>query len=189
MTSRQVSLPWLALAGSLLVSGPACERPQAGGLVAGSGRSPAPAGVSSLPPDSPEVAAATAAGQTIFVPAYSAVATADNSLLYPLAITLSIRNIDRRHPIIVTAVGYRHQDGGAVRDLLKTPLRIAPLAATQFFVRESDSTGGNASSFLVDWSAADAVTSPIVESLMVGTTGNQGISFTCPGRVIADRVN
>jgi hypothetical protein len=161
----------------------ACERPQHAEVRAG-GDGPRPEAMT-VELGSPELAAA--AGQTIYVPAYSAVATADNARLYQLAITLSIRNTDRRLPIVVTAVKYHHQDGRLVRDFLKTPLRLAPLAALEFYLREGDTSGGNSSSFLVEWVGGPAASVPVVESVMVGTAGNQGISFTCPGRVVADR--
>jgi hypothetical protein len=130
--------------------------------------------------------AAPAAGQTVFVPAYSAVATGDNYALYPLAITLSVRNTDPKHAIVLTSVDYYHPDGRRIREFLKSPLRIAPLAAAEFFVSESEMSGGTVSSFVVDWISAERATAPVVESLMVGTAGTQGISFTCPGRVTAD---
>ena len=49
-----------------------------------------------------------------FAKAISAVATADNSQLYQLAITLSVRNTDRTLPIVITAIRYHH--GAAVSD-------------------------------------------------------------------------
>jgi hypothetical protein len=142
-------------------------------------------GVHSLDAGSPEIAAA--AGQTVYVPAYSAVATADNSRLYQLAITLAVRNSDVRNPIIVKSVNYHDRAGRLVRRFLETPLRIDPLAAIEFFVRESDTSVDTAASFLVEWVAEATVSDPVVEAIMVGTTGNQGISFVCPGRVVADR--
>jgi hypothetical protein len=138
-----------------------------------------------IEPGSPELTGG--AGQTIYVPAYSAIATTDATRLYQLAITLGIRNTDRSMPIVITGVRYHHQGGRLVRDLLKAPLRIAPLATADFHVRENDTSGGILPSFLVDWVGETATSAPIVETVMVGTAGSQGISFTCPGRVIADR--
>jgi hypothetical protein len=168
---------------ALIAACGACDRPQHAAVRAG-GDGPRP-GATTVEPGSPELAAP--AGQTIYVPAYSAIATADNARLYQLAITLSVRNTDRSLPIVVTAVKYHHQDGRLVRDFLKTPLRIAPLATLDFHVREGDTTGGTAPSFLVDWVGETAASPPITEAVMVGTAGNQGVSFACPGRVVADR--
>ncbi len=45
-----------------------------------------------------------------------------------------------------------------VRDYLKKPLEIGPMASVEFFVPESDTSGGVSASFLVEWVAAQAVT-------------------------------
>jgi hypothetical protein len=167
----------------LLVMGTSCDHPRSHDGVPV--RNKPHAGVTEIEPG--KVHLTGAIGQTLYVPAYSAIPTADNSQLYQLSVTLSIRNIDRKSPIVVTTVQYFDQDGHPVRNFLKKDLRIAPMAAMDFFVRERDSSGGTAASFLVEWIAEEAVNAPCIETVMVGTTGNQGISFTCPGRVVADR--
>jgi hypothetical protein len=127
------------------------------------------------------------AGQTIYVPAYSSVFTADRAHSFNLAVTLSIRNTDRTHPIVMTSASYYDQDGEVVRDYNTKPLRIAPMASAEFFVKESDTRGGVSASFLVEWVAEQSVSAPLVESVMIGTASTQGVSFTCPGRVLDDR--
>jgi hypothetical protein len=127
------------------------------------------------------------AGQTIYVPVYSHVYTSNDARPFDLAVTLSARNTDRDRPIVVTSVRYHDRDGRLVRDYLKVPLRIAPLASMDFFVQESDATGGFSASFLLEWVAEHRVTAPVVEAVMIGTASTQGISFTCPGRVVAER--
>jgi hypothetical protein len=127
------------------------------------------------------------AGQTLYVPAYSSVYISDRAEKFDLAVTLGVRNVDRAHPIVVTAVRYHDQDGQLVRDFLKRPLRIAPMASVACFVAESDRSGGVLASFLVEWVAEQEVTAPIVESVMIGTASSRGISFTYPGRVVANR--
>jgi Protein of unknown function (DUF3124) len=127
------------------------------------------------------------AGQTIYVPAYSSVPTADRAEPFNLAITLSIRNTDRSQPIVVTTARYYDQDGKILHDYLRKPLRIGPMASTEFFVRESDTRGGITASFLVEWVAEQRVSNPVVESVMVGVASSRGISFVCPGRVLTDR--
>jgi hypothetical protein len=173
----------LVLIGMLLGAGVSCDQSRRPDDVLRRGeRRP---GVSEIELAKADLPAAV--GQTIYVPVYSSIPTADNSLLYQLAITVSIRNTDRSRPIVLTEVRYYDQDGRLVRDFLKKPLRIAPMAAMEVFVREGDSSGGTSASFFVEWVAEQVVSAPVVEAVMVGTTGNQGISFTCPGRVVADR--
>ena len=126
-------------------------------------------------------------GQTIYVPAYSSILTTDAATRYDLAVTLSVRNTDRERPIVLTSVRYVDHDGVVVREDLKRPIRLGPLAAAEFFVTESDSSGGVSASFLVDWVAEQAVSDPLVEAVMISTASGQGLSFTSRGRVIADR--
>ncbi|MHC5538673.1 DUF3124 domain-containing protein, partial [Singulisphaera rosea] len=128
------------------------------------------------------------AGQTIYVPAYSHIFTANDAHPFNLAVTLSIRNTDRQHPIVISSVRYSNQEGRSVRDYLKKPLRIAPLASVEYFVKEGDTSGGSSASFLVDWAAENAVSDPVVEAVMIGIASTQGISFTCPGRIVSTRV-
>ena len=63
------------------------------------------------------------AGQTIYVPAYSSIFISDRARSFNLAVTLSIRNTDRTHPIVVTSAGYSDQDGQLVRDYLSSHSR------------------------------------------------------------------
>ncbi len=126
------------------------------------------------------------AGQTIYVPAYSSVFTADRAHSFNLAVTLIVRNTDRVNPIVVASASYYDHDGQLVRDYVKKPLRIGPMASIEFFVAENDTSGGASASFLVEWVAEQSVSAPLVESVMIGTASTQGVSFTSPGRVLAD---
>lgn len=125
------------------------------------------------------------AGQKIYVPVYSHVFTSDDARPFRLAVTLSVRNTDADRPIVLTSVRYYDRDGQLVRDFLESPLRFSPLATMDFFVEESDTTGGSSASFVVEWVADASVTSPVVEAVMIGTASTQGISFVSPGRVVS----
>jgi hypothetical protein len=127
------------------------------------------------------------AGQTIYVPAYSHVSTADNAQPLNLATTLFVRNSDLEVPIVVTKVSYHDSGGRLVRELLKSAIRIDPLASAEFFIKESDTSGGSSPSFVVEWVSEKAGSDPVAESVMIGTVGTQGISFACSGRVIRSR--
>jgi hypothetical protein len=172
-----------------LASGTSCDRPQRAGPAEGAVPTRAGGDASRRGVVEAEMAGdfRAATGQAIYVPVYSQIATGDRAHPFDLAITLSVRNTDRAHPILVASVRYYDQGGQLVRDYLKKPLRVAPLASTEFFVQEKDASGGMSSSFLVEWVAERAVSDPVVEAVMIGTAGMQGISFTSPGRVISDR--
>jgi hypothetical protein len=126
-------------------------------------------------------------GQTIYVPAYSHVYIADNAQSLNLATTLYIRNSDLEVPIVVTGASYYDSGGRLALTLLKSPIRINPLASAEFFIKESDTSGGSSPSFVVKWVSEKAASDPVAESVMIGTAGTQGISFVCSGRVIRSR--
>jgi hypothetical protein len=61
------------------------------------------------------------------------------------------------------------------------------MASTRFIVKESDSKGGSGANFLVEWRAETEVNEPIMEEVMIGAAGQQGISFTSRGKAIRNK--
>jgi len=126
-------------------------------------------------------------GRTVYVPGYSHIYVGIKKLPFDLAISLIIRNTDTLEPITVLSVSYFGSDGKPIRDFLKEPIRVAPLASVDFFVSEQDAAGGFGASFIVKWKSATKVNEPIIEGVMAGTKSGQGISFTTRGQDIEDR--
>ena len=123
-------------------------------------------------------------GQTIFVPAYSEVHYASEGRTIDLAVTLSIHNTDFTNPIIITSVSYYNTQGQLIKEYLPQPQRLGPMASADFFVDAGEQTGGVGTNFIVEWVAEQPVYEPVVETLMLNTSGTQGLLFTSPGRVI-----
>lgn len=171
----------LAPALALIAAFASCDRPEATGPPRGDGYRP---GVSEVPPVEE---AKVVAGQTIYVPAYSHVYTGDEARPLNLATSLFVRNTDPGRPIVVSRVGYFDSGGKPIREFVKGPLKVQPMASAEFFIKEGDLTGGASPSFVVEWVATEAGSDPVAEAVMIGTAGTQGISFTSPGRVTASR--
>ncbi|MBD2448611.1 DUF3124 domain-containing protein [Nostoc sp. FACHB-152] len=125
-------------------------------------------------------------GQTIYVPVYSEIYHHNRQEIFYLAATLSIRNTDLNSPIIITSVRYYDTNGKLVKQYLENPTQLDALASTDFFVTRDDTSGGVGANFIVEWVAAQEISEPIVEAVMIGTDFQQGISFISPGRVIKD---
>ena len=123
-------------------------------------------------------------GQRVYVPAYTHMLIGDRSTPFNLAATLSVRNTDPANAVTVTAIDYYDGGGRLVKRHLERPHVLRPLAATEVFVPESDTSGGFGASFLVTWTAEAAATPPVVECLLIGARSGQGISILSPGRVI-----
>ncbi|MGE0129759.1 MAG: DUF3124 domain-containing protein [Blastocatellales bacterium] len=126
-------------------------------------------------------------GQTVYVPVYSHIYIRDKSRVINLAATLSIRNTDAQNPIRINSARYYDTNGALLREYVKAPLRLAPMASTDFVVEQDDTSGGAGANFIVEWSAGIEVTAPVVEAVMISTASQQGISFVSAGRVIKDR--
>lgn len=123
-------------------------------------------------------------GQTIYVPAYSHIYSGNRETRFLLTVTLSIRNIDPHHPIKITLVDYYETQGKLLKKYINTPVIVKPLESLRYIIPENDKSGGSGANFMVAWTSDKPVNPPIVESIMIGTQNQQGVSFTSRGRVI-----
>ena len=140
--------------------------------------------LSSVAQESPASDTVLVRGQVLYVPAYSHIFSGTASAKFNLTTTLSLRNTDLEHRITILAVQYYDSEGKLVRAYLTEPRQLGPLASTDFVVAEKDTTGGSGANFIVEWSAQEPVTSPVVEAVMISTTSSQGLSFVSPARVL-----
>jgi hypothetical protein len=125
-------------------------------------------------------------GQTVYVPVYSHIYYGDKETPYYLAATVSIRNIDQTAPITITGVNYYDTTGRLIKKYVEKPMLLGPNASTRFVVKESDDKGGSGANFIVLWRSERQVNAPIIESIMIGTRNQQGISFTSRGQAIGE---
>jgi len=123
-------------------------------------------------------------GQIIYVPAYSHIYSGNNEKPFLLTVTLSIRNIDPKHQIKITKIDYYETQGKLLKKYLAKPEILNPLESLRFIIPENDKGGGSGANFLVEWKSEEFVNPPIVESIMIGTQNQQGVSFTSRGQVI-----
>ncbi len=127
-------------------------------------------------------------GQTIYVPVYSHIYSGDREKPFLLTVTLSIRNIDPENQMEITSVDYYETQGKFLKQIIDKPKLIKPLESLRYVIPETDKSGGSGANFIVKWRADKLVNPPIVESVMIGTQGQQGISFTSRGQVIVQSV-
>ncbi|MEW5764069.1 MAG: DUF3124 domain-containing protein [Acidobacteriota bacterium] len=125
-------------------------------------------------------------GQSLYVPVYSHIYWGSTQRQYNLACTLSIRNVDPRHSLVVTHVDYHDTGGKKIRSYLEKPARIPPLGTLEYYIEEKDTQGGSGANFIVRWTSQESMNAPIVQTVMIGVEAAQGISFTCEGRAIAE---
>ncbi len=123
-------------------------------------------------------------GQKIYVPAYSHIYTGNRERPYLLTVTLSIRNIDPSNPIRIVLIDYYQTEGKLLKKYIDNPVTLNPLGSLRYIIPERDKAGGSGANFIVEWKSDRTANPPIVESIMIGTYGQQGISFTSRGQVI-----
>lgn len=125
-------------------------------------------------------------GQSVYVPAYSNVYSGPKKNPYLLATMLSIRNVDPAAGFKVTSIDYYDNDGRLVRRYLDKAMAIGPLASHHLYLEEKDARGGFGANFIVRWKGDSPINAPIIECVMIGATGGQGISFVSPGQEIRE---
>ncbi len=119
--------------------------------------------------------------QTMYVPVYSHIYHGVKAQPFDLTVTLSVRNTSFDSALSLVGVDYYDTDGKLIRRYATQELRVAPLTTKEFFVEQYDRTGGSGAAFVVHWRAAKPISPPLIETIMIGSSNNQGISFTSRG--------
>lgn len=123
-------------------------------------------------------------GQTVYVPIYSQIYHGYKERPFDLTVTISIRNTDPNNAITVLSADYYDLNAKLVRKYVEDSIQLNAMASTRYVVKQSDKIGGSGASFIVKWKADHPVNPPIIESVMIGTQGQQGLSFTSRGQAI-----
>lgn len=134
-----------------------------------------------------EPAPVRVSGQVVYVPVYSQIYHHQEGKTIDLAVTLSIRNTDLATSLSVLSVGYYDTAGELLREFVPEQVVLGPLASTDVVIDEYDRSGGPGANFIVEWLSDQTPTPPVIEAVMIGTGGGQGISFRSPGHVIRER--
>jgi len=122
-------------------------------------------------------------GETVYVPSYSRVYTQENRR-ERLASNLVVHNVDPGSAIALQRVAYYDQAGQLLAELLAVPVTLGPLESKSFLTSISDDKGGVGANYIVEWQSEKPVVSPVVEAIMIGGAGTQGISFLSRGVAI-----
>ena len=123
-------------------------------------------------------------GQTVYIPAYSHIYHGNKETPLLLSVTLSIRNIDPNTSLTITAVNYHETQGPLVKEYINKPAVLGPLGSGRFVIPQKDNTGGSGANFIVKWHSDKPINPPIIESVMIGTQSELGISFTSRGQAV-----
>lgn len=123
-------------------------------------------------------------GQTVYIPAYSHIYHGNKETPLLLSVTLSIRNVDPDNSLTIKSVDYHETQGPLVKEYITEPVSLGPLGSERFIVPQKDNTGGSGANFIVEWHSDTPINPPIIETVMIGTQSQLGISFTSRGQTI-----
>lgn len=125
-------------------------------------------------------------GQLLYMPIYSNVPYFEQGKKFDLSAFVAIHNTDLDYPIKVTKVLFFDNAGKLVANYLPKDSTVYPLGTADFFIPERDQSGTGAN-FLIEWVSDSLVNEPLIETVMLGLTSGQGVSFSSPGKVIRER--
>ena len=101
-----------------------------------------------------------------------------------LTATLSIRNTDPNRPFTLKKVSYYDSKGALLKSTWTNPRPSNHWDPPGISSRNPSPKAAQVLNFWSEWEAGSAVVEPIIESVMIGTKMQQGISFISTGRVI-----
>lgn len=126
-------------------------------------------------------------GQMVYVPVYSHIYHRNQNRTFNLATTLSIRNADPYRSFTISRVSYYDSRGKLVQQYIDSEVEIEPLASASYVIEESDLRGGVGANFLVTWKSEEPIIPPVIETVNISTSSQQGVSFLSVGRVLQER--
>ena len=116
-----------------------------------------------------------------YLSVYSEIYQRSEGRTYHLTATVSMRNISSTDSVFILHADYYNTKGDLIRNYLNHPVFIQPLETIEIVIDEADETGGTGANFLVEWATRSQVHEPLLEAVMISTTGQQGLSFTTQG--------
>ena len=122
-------------------------------------------------------------GQTVYVPVYSQVQTLAATRAYALTANVLIRNTDAERGIRLVSARYYNNGGELISEFVDSDVALPPLGSKALLVEQLDRLGGIGANFILDWRADGPVSEPVIEAVMIGEAGTQGVAFVSPGRV------
>lgn len=123
--------------------------------------------------------------QTEYVPVYSDIYFRDATRVFQLTTTISIRNTSPTDSAYILSATYYDSYGATIKEYANTTILISPLESIEFVVEEVEEIGGVGANFIIEWGADNYSDQLLIQSIMIGTEGQQGISFLSESKTIS----
>ncbi|MFC2137786.1 DUF3124 domain-containing protein [Bacteroidota bacterium] len=112
-----------------------------------------------------------------YLPIYSDIYHQDGTRRFKLTTTISIRNISLSDSAFILSATYHDSYGTLLHDYVDSTIHLSPLESIEFVVEEKENIGGAGANFIIEWGANKYTNQILIQSIMIGTYGQQGISF------------
>lgn len=112
-----------------------------------------------------------------YVPVYSHIYHGSKGANILLTATLSIRNTSFKDSLYVKRIDYFDSKGNLLKNYVDQLILLEPMHALEFIVEEKEDKGGTGANFVVDYGYDSPFINPLIQAVMIGTSGQQGISF------------
>lgn len=116
-----------------------------------------------------------------YLPLYAQIYQRSQDIKVDLTVTVSIRNTDVHNRIFLKSIDYYNTQGKLIRKYLDWPVFVNPCETIEIILPSNDNEGGTGANFDFEWLAPQTSSTPVFESIMISTQGQQGIAFTCRG--------
>jgi hypothetical protein len=122
--------------------------------------------------------------ETDYLPVYSDIYYQDGTRRFPITVTVSIRNTSLIDSAFVLSANYYDSYGKLLHSYLDSTLLLSPLESIELVVEEDESEGGAGANFIIDWAATKYTDQVMIQSIMISTYGQQGVSFLSDAKMI-----
>jgi hypothetical protein len=124
-------------------------------------------------------------GQVLYLPVYSNIPYLKQGKQFDLSAFVAIHNTDFTQTMKVTKVLFFDNDGKRIENYLSESTVLSPLGATTFFVPERNQSGTGAN-FIIEWVSDTPINEPLIESVNLGLSNGQGVSFLSSGKILRE---
>lgn len=122
--------------------------------------------------------------ETDYLPVYSDIYYQDGTKRFPITATVSIRNTSLTDSAFILTATYHDSYGKLLHSYLDSALLLSPLESIELVVEEDENKGGAGANFIIEWGAAKYTDQLLIQSVMISTYGQQGVSFLSDAKVI-----
>ena len=122
--------------------------------------------------------------ETDYVPVYSDIYHRDGTRRFMLTTTISIRNTSLTDSAFIFTASYYDSYGNVLAEYIDSTVLLTPLESIEFVIDEKEEFGGAGANFIIKWGASRFVDQLLIQSIMISTYGQQGISFITDAKVI-----